>query len=406
MNKPSRSIFTQVVSSESPVAADQPVPSVPPIVTSVGFIHPSMDQADHALGMPGGSADQPNDYIYARHGAPTQAAFEAAVATLEGAETSLSFGSGMAALHAAVMASVPSGGCVIAAEQLYGTTRSMLLWLADTMNMQVDFVDFLNPDRAQQVIAAAQPQAVVCEILTNPLARVVRIDAIVEAAKEAGASVIVDNTFATPFLLRPLELGVDLVAHSATKFINGHGDVLGGVVSGSGTLMEKVRTHRRVLGGTLGPFEAWLALRGMRTFALRMQQACQNAMRIARWLNFQPRISKVYYPGLDGDSSHTDAAALFRENHYGAMLAFDIDGADRTGAFAFVEKLKLIRPVTSLGDVNSLIAHPASASHRGMSPEARAAQGILEGTLRISIGIEDAEDLIADLGQALEAVAE
>jgi cystathionine beta-lyase/cystathionine gamma-synthase len=206
--------------------------------------------------------------------------------------------------------------------------------------------------------------------------------------------------------VRPLEIGVDVVVHSATKFINGHGDVLGGVVSGSGELMEKVRTHRRVLGGTLGPFEAWLAHRGLRTFALRMQQACQNAMRIARWLNFQSRISKVYYPGLDGDPSHADAAVLFRENHYGAMLAFDIGSADRVSAFAFMEKLKLIRPVTSLGDVNTLIAHPASASHRGMSPEARAAQGILEGTLRMSVGIEDAEDLIADLAQALESISE
>jgi cystathionine beta-lyase/cystathionine gamma-synthase len=161
-----------------------------------------------------------------------------------------------------------------------------------------------------------------------------------------------------------------------------------------------------VLGGTLGPFEAWLAQRGMRTFALRMQQACQNAMRIARWLNFQPRIGKVYYPGLEGDSSHADAVVLFRENHYGAMLAFDIDGVDRAGAFAFVEKLRLIRPVTSLGDVNTLIAHPATASHRSMTPEARAAQGILDGTLRMSVGIEDAEDLIADLAQALESISE
>jgi cystathionine beta-lyase/cystathionine gamma-synthase len=405
MSKPANSIFTQVVSGDSFATEGHPVPAVPPIVASVGFIHSSMDQADHALGTSGGSADHPQDYIYARHGAPTQAAFEAAVASLEGAETSLSFGSGMAALHAAMLAVVPPGGCVVAADQLYGTTRSMLNWLAENMGIQVDFVDFLDLQRVQNVIAAANPQAVVCEVLTNPLARVVRLDAITHIAQETGAVVIVDNTFATPFLLRPLELGAGLVAHSATKFLNGHGDVLGGVVSGSHDLMEKVRTHRRVLGGMLGPFEAWLALRGMRTFALRMQQACQNAIRVARWLNFQPGISRVYYPGLDTDPCHADAAALFRENHYGAMLAFDIEGMDRAGTFSFVEKLKLIRPVTSLGDITTLISHPASASHRGMSPEARAAQGILEGTLRMSIGIEDAEDLITDLSQALEPIS-
>jgi cystathionine beta-lyase/cystathionine gamma-synthase len=178
--------------------------------------------------------------------------------------------------------------------------------------------------------------------------------------------------------------------------------VMGGVVSGAAEWMEKVRTHRRVLGGMLGAFEAWLALRGIRTFAIRMQHHSQNAMKVAEWLRTQNKISRVYYSGLESDPCHADASAMFREGAFGAMLAFEIEGVDRAGAFGFVERLQVIKPVTSLGDVSTLISHPASASHRGLSAEARAAQGIMEGTLRVSVGIEDADDLIGDLAQALE----
>lgn len=403
MSKP-RSIYTLAVQGGHLPLHDQPESAVPPIIASVGYIHESMDETDRALGSPGGSPDRLHDFVYARNGAPTQSAFEDAVAKLEGAEVSVSFSSGMAALHAAVLAVVSTGGSIIAANELYGTTRSMLLWMADNMDITVHFTDFVNPDSARETILNTKPQAVVCEVLTNPLSRVVRLDAVVDAANQCDASVVVDNTFATPFLIRPLELGVALVAHSATKFINGHGDVLGGVVSGASDLMEKVRTHRRVLGGMLGAFDAWLALRGSRTFAVRMQQANHTAMQLARWLRTQPQISRVYYPGLESDPCHADAAALFRPGAFGAMLAFDLASADRATTFRFVESLQLMRPVTSLGDVTTLIAHPASASHRGLSPEARAAQGILEGTLRISVGIEDSEDLIEDVSQALTAV--
>jgi cystathionine beta-lyase/cystathionine gamma-synthase len=403
MSKP-RSIYTLAVQGGHLPLHEQPESAVPPIIASVGYLHESMEDTDRALGSPGGSSERLHDFVYARNGAPTQSAFEDAVAKLEGADVSVSFSSGMAALHAAVLAVISPGGIIIAADQLYGTTRTMLLWMAENMGITVHFADFLNPDAARQTIIDAKPQAVVCEVLTNPLSRVVRLDAIVDAANQCSAAVIVDNTFATPFLIRPLELGAALVAHSATKFINGHGDVLGGVVSGAPELMEKVRTHRRVLGGMLGAFDAWLALRGSRTFAVRMQQANQNAMQLARWLRTQNQISRVYYPGLESDPCHADATALFRPGTFGAMLAFDLSGADRATAFSFVESLQLMRPVTSLGDVTTLIAHPASASHRGLSPEARAAQGILEGTLRVSVGIEDVQDLIEDVSQALTAI--
>lgn len=379
-------------------------PAAPPIVPSVGYVHPTMDETDAALGYSGGTPADPDRYVYLRHGGPNQAALEEAVAALEGAEGAVSFSSGMAALHAALLALVPPGGAVVAAEQTYGVTRSLLDWMASVMGLSVHYADFLDVEAARGAIREVRPACVVCEVLTNPLARVVAVDAIAEAARAAGARLLVDNTFATPFLLRPLALGADVVVHSSTKFLNGHGDVLGGVVVGPADLMQAVYQHRRLLGAMPSAFDAWLTLRGMRTLALRMRQACANAQRIAEWLSGQRRIARVCYPGLPTDESHARARALFRAGYFGSMIAFEVADLDRAGAFAFVERLRLIRPVTSLGDVFSLILHPASSSHRALTPQQREALGIREGTLRLSVGIEDAADLIADLEQALQAV--
>ena len=379
-------------------------PAVPPIVPSVGYVHPTMAETDAALGYAGGTPADPNRYVYARHGGPNQAALEEAVAALEGAASAVSFSSGMAALHAALLALVPPGGVVVAAEQIYGVTHSLLDWMASVMGLQVHYVDFLDEEAARAAIREMRPACVLCEVLTNPLARVVAVDAIAKAAHEVGARLLVDNTFTTPFLVRPLALGADVVAHSSTKFLNGHGDVLGGVVAGPADLMQIVYQHRRLLGAMPSAFDAWLTLRGMRTLALRMRQACANAREIAAWFSRQKRIARVYYPGLPTDECYGRAQALFRADHFGSMIAFEIAGLDRAGAFAFVERLRLIRPVTSLGDVFSLILHPASSSHRALTPQQREALGIREGTLRLSVGIEDAADLIADLEQALRSL--
>jgi cystathionine gamma-synthase len=276
-----------------------------------------------------------------------------------------------------------------------------LAWLSETSGIVVHYVDFLDPEAVREVINQAMPDAVICEVLTNPLVRVVPIDIIVAYAHEAGAIVIVDNTFATPFLLRPIEVGADLVVHSTTKYLNGHGDVLGGVIAGPKTLITRALLHRNLLGANLGPFEAWLTLRGLRTFAVRMRQGSLSARQIAAWLVEQDPINAVYYPGLSSDAGNQIAGTLFHGRNYGAIMAFELFDAERQDAFAFVKRLKVIQPVTSLGDINSLIAHPATASHRNWSREERLAQGITEGTLRLSIGIEDPNDLIADLKQAL-----
>lgn len=400
----SKSIYTLAVQAGYTPPANEAIPAAPPIVPSVGFVHPAMQEAEQALGLIAARPHDPASYVYSRHGGPNQASFEEAVAILEGAETAACFSSGMAALYAAVLAVVQPGGVIVAAEQLYGVTRALLDWLTAHMGIQVHYVDFLNPEAARQAIVEKSPAAVICEVLTNPLARVVEVDAIAETTRRTGTALIVDNTFATPFLLRPLELGADLVVHSATKFLNGHGDVLGGLVAGRAELIDKAYTIRKLLGSTLGAFDAWLALRGLRTLAVRMHQACENARRVAEWLANQSSIRQVYYPGLPADAGHEAASRLFRSGCYGSLIAFEIKEADRASAFAFMEALRIIRPVTSLGDVYSLILHPASSSHRALTPDQREALGIHEGTLRLSVGIEDAGDLIADLERGLKVM--
>jgi cystathionine gamma-synthase/methionine-gamma-lyase len=382
------------------------LPAVPPIVPSVGHIHAGLSDTDLALGYSGGvTPADPVRFVYSRHGGPNQAGLEEAVSALEGAEGAVSFSSGMAALHAALLVLVQPGGAIVAAEQLYGVTRSLLEHLKAGMGLRVAYADFLDAGAVRPAVEAARPSVLLCEVLTNPLARVVPLRDIVEIGHHAQARVLVDNTFATPLLLRPLECGADMVVHSSTKYINGHGDVLGGVAAGSADAMRQVYQHRRILGSVPSAFDAWLTLRGLRTLGVRMLRCCANALQIAEWLEKQEWVGPVYYPGLPGDASHAAARLLFRAGCFGSILAFEVKGLDRAGAFAFVERLRLIRPVTSLGDVFTLIMHPASASHRALTPEQRERQGITEGLLRLSVGIEDPADLIADLRQAAGAVA-
>lgn len=394
---------TQVIQAGREYQPEGAIPAVPPIVPSVGYVHDSLSHTEAALGYEGGTPFAPSQYVYSRYGAPNQAQLEEALAVLEGAESAVSFSSGMAALHGAIMALVPPGGVLVASEQIYGTTRTLLNWLAINSGIHVHYSDFLDLEGTSDLIRRLHPSAAICEVLTNPLGRVIEIDALAQVAAETGASLLVDNTFATPYLLRPLDYGADCVVHSTTKYINGHGDVLGGVVVGPTSLMRQIYNQRNILGAMPGAFDAWLTLRGLRTLALRMKQACNSAQQVAAWLESQPQISRVYYPGLPGDPCHLAAVRLFRPGCFGSIIAFEIGDASRAETYRFVEQLRLIRPVTSLGDVYSLILHPASTSHRALSPEECAAQGITEGVLRLSVGIEDPEDLIADLWQALVA---
>ncbi len=388
-----------------PPRPGEPMPAVTPIVPAVGFVHLHMDDADRALGYEGGVTPvDPESFVYSRYGGPNQAELEETAALLEGAEGAVSFSSGMAALHAGLLALVPPGGSVVAAEQLYGVTRTLLELLAAKMGLKVTYADFLDGERLRAAVAAARPACIVCEVLTNPLARLVDLDMAAAIAREARAALLVDNTFLTPFLLRPLERGASMVVHSSTKFLNGHGDVLGGIAVGSAEAMRLAYQYRRILGAVPSSFDAWLTLRGMRTLGVRMLRACANALQVASWLAQQGRVARVYYPGLPDDSGHVLARSLLRPGCFGSIVGFEIRGLDRAGIFYFVERLRLIRAVTSLGDVCTLIMHPASSSHRALTLEQREAQGISEGLLRLSVGIEDPADLIEDLAQALEAL--
>jgi cystathionine beta-lyase/cystathionine gamma-synthase len=239
------------------------------------------------------------------------------------------------------------------------------------------------------------------ESISNPLLKIADISSLAELAHRFGASLLVDNTFASPYLLNPCRHGADFVIHSATKYLSGHGDVLAGAVATSKENKSRLFELNKLVGGVLGPFEAWLALRGLKTLPLRMNQQCQNAQRIAEWLEKHPRIRKVNYPGLSVHPQHALAKRLFEEKGYGGVLSFEIDGADKARVYRFMESLTICLPATTLGDVYSLVLHPATSSHRSLTAEERARVGIPDGLVRLSAGIESAEDILSDLESAL-----
>ncbi len=398
MNK--LSIFTQAVHAGERGPRPDFTPVVTPIYNSVGYLYDSMDELDAVF------AAEREGYVYPRYGTPTNAALEQAVAILEGSEAALSFASGMAAIHAVLLATgLEAGQSVVAAHDVYGATYALLANLFTSLGVRVRFVDIADLASVEQAIVEEGPRAVFCEIISNPLLKVANVPAIAELAHAHGAEVIVDSTFATPYLVRPLSLGADYVVHSSTKYLGGHGDVLGGVVVTSAERRARLWELIKITGGNMSPNQAWLTMRGLKTLPLRMAQHCRNAAVVSNWLAEHPRIAKVNYPGLPSHPQHDLATRLFREGCYGGMVSFEIAGAGRAEVFRFMESLKLVLPATTLGDVYSLTLYPAHSSHRTLSPEERAAIGIGEGLVRLSVGIEDVGDIIADLEQALEKIA-
>ncbi len=372
-------------------------PVVTPIYNSVGYLYESMDQLDAVFGA------ERDGYVYTRYGTPTNAALERAVAILEGGEAALSFASGMAAVHAALLATgLEAGQAVVSAHDVYGASYALLANLFTSLGVRVRFVDIADLTSVERAIAEEKPRAVFCEIISNPLLKVADVQALADLAHAHGAAMIVDSTFATPYLAQPITLGADYVVHSSTKYLGGHGDVLGGIVVTSAERRKRLWELIKITGGNLGPNEAWLTMRGLKTLPLRMAQHCRNATEVATWLAEHRQIAKVNYPGLPSHPQHDVATRLFREGCYGGMVSFEIAGADQAQVFRFMEALKLVLPATTLGDVYSLTLYPAHSSHRALSPEERAAIGIGEGLVRLSVGIEDVGDIIADLDQALE----
>ena len=388
---------TQAVHAGSDVPPPQGHPVSPAIYPAVTYTYDNLDDLSAALHENAG-------YSYARYGSPTIAMLEKAVATLEGAEDAVAYASGMGALHGALaQAGITPERPVVAARNVYGATHALLNKMyAD--NGALHFVEISDREAVQAAIEQHHPRAVVLETISNPLLKIPDIPAITQWAHDQGAIVIVDNTFATPYLYRPVDHGVDVVVHSATKYLGGHGDVLGGVVAAAAPRAHQLRIQQRSFGANLGPFEAWLTLRGIRTLALRLRVQCANALQVAQWLRAQPSIARVIYPGLPDHPDHDLARRLFRADHFGGIVSFELRAAAEPEVFRFMERLKLIQTGTSLGDVYSLLLYPAQSSHYALGREERLRQGLGDGLVRLSVGIEAAADIIADLEQALQAV--
>jgi cystathionine gamma-synthase/methionine-gamma-lyase len=312
----------------------------------------------------------------------------------------------MAALHAALLsAGVGSGTTVVTTLDLYGATTTLLKKLFTGIGATIRLVDVTNLGAVEAALAETHPIVLLVETISNPLMKVADVPSLALLAHRYGAQVLVDNTFASPYLFNPISHGADYVIHSVTKYIGGHGDVTGGVVVTSSENRRRLNEMNRLVGGILGPFEAWLALRGCKTLSLRLARQCQNAAVVAGWLAMNPMVAKVHYPGLPCHPQHSLAHRLFGDRGFGGMLSFETGGVDRAAVFRFMEALDLCLPVTTLGDIYTLVLHPATSSHRSLSPEERAQVGIGEGLVRLSIGIEDANDIISDLEQALAVLS-
>jgi cystathionine gamma-synthase/methionine-gamma-lyase len=329
-------------------------------------------------------------------------AFETVMAELEAGQAAHAFASGMAALHAALLAAgVRAGTAVVAAPDLYGATYTLLNRLLTRLGATVRFVDVADLAAVEAALVATRPVVLLAETISNPLVKVADLPALAELAHRHGAQLLIDNTFATPYLSTPLRYGADFVVHSATKAIAGHGDVMAGVVVTSVENRSELYELNKLVGGVLGPFEAWLAMRGVKTLPLRVRQQCASAARVAGWLVGHPRVARVHYPGLEAHPQHGLARRLFGGRGFGGVLSFEIAGSDQAAAFRFMEALELCLPATTLGDIYTLVLHPATSSHRSLSQAERAQVGIGDGLVRLSLGIEEADDIIADLQQAL-----
>ena len=398
------SIHTVAVHAGERAATPGFTPVVTPIYHASSYVYDEMETLDATFA---GTFDGP---MYTRYGNPTVSALEAAVAALEGGEAALAYGSGMAAIHGALLAAgARAGTSVVAAQDCYGATYALLNRLLASQGVTprfVDTADFTAVEAAFAVARAADAPAValIVETISNPLLKVADLPALAELAHAAGAALIVDNTFASPYLCRPLKLGADYVVHSATKYLGGHGDVLGGVIVTSAARRRELNEINKLVGANLGPQEAWLVLRGIKTLPLRVQRQCENASQVAAWLADHPRVSRVNYPGLAAHPQHALAARLLERGEFGAMISFDIRDGDRAAVFRFMEALRLVLPATTLGDVYSLALYPAHSSHRALDPDLRRRIGIGDGLVRLSVGIEDPADIIADLAQALAAL--
>jgi methionine-gamma-lyase len=336
-------------------------------------------------------------YLYSRWANPTVDMLGRVISSLEGSEATACFASGMGAIAGTLLSLLSSGDHVVAAAQLYGGTHGLFGSAFKRAGISVTTAD-VGDHGAIETAFTGRTKVLYCETIGNPTMNVADLDALGSVARAHDAIFVTDSTFAPPVMLRPLEHGVDLVCHSATKYLGGHGDVTGGVVSGSAERIAAIRHLAIDTGGQMAPFDAWLIARGVQTLVLRVDRICQSALTLARALEEHPAVQRVIYPGLESHPDHALARKLFGER-FGGMLAFDV--GDASAGRRFLERVRVAAPAASLGGTKTLVVHPASVTHTQLTPEQRAAIGLTEGMVRVSVGIEDVDDLVADFEQAL-----
>ncbi len=363
----------------------------PPIVQTAVYVYDSLEDYDAVA-----RGDSPGHY-YARTSNENVAMLAEAVADLEGAEAGVATSSGMAAILVAIGALAPRPCPIVAPLDLYGGTWVLFRQELEPAGYTTRIVDFADLDAVRRAIDGAG--LVVCETITNPLVRIADLEAICRMAAERGVPVLVDNTFATPILCRPLELGATMSVHSATKYIGGHSDLTAGVTVGAKDAVKAAAAKASRIGTTLGPFEAWLAVRGLRTLPLRIARMSSNALALAEALREAPNVAGVHYPSLPGSAQEALARRLLPDGA-GGMLAIQLDGG-RAAVQRLLDRFRMVSFAASLAGVETTVSHPEVTSHRNLTPEERAALGIHPGTLRISAGIEEADDIIEDFLQAL-----
>jgi cystathionine beta-lyase/cystathionine gamma-synthase len=357
--------------------AGQPVAT--PIYASATFTYDSMQEMDQVFG-----GEKPG-YVYTRYGNPTTAALETVMRDVEEGAIACAYATGMAAVHAALIAcDLKAGSTVLASQDLYGATTSLLQSVFSAFGVKTVTVDYSDLAQVREKAREFRPQVLIAETISNPLLKVCDIEATGAIAHEQNARLIIDNTFATPYLVRPLKLGADMVVHSATKYLGGHADAMGGIVVSRDEFdQQALFSVMKLVGGVLGVWDAHEILRGLKTLAVRLDRQCENARRLASHLSENARVSRVYYPNLGG------------------LVAIELRDDTREAAFRFMDALQLGVRSTSLGDVFTSVLHPATSSHRDLLPARRNELGISDSLVRISVGIESIDDIVADVGKTV-----
>ena len=338
--------------------------------------------------------------IYSRFTNPTVAMFEKRLAALEGAERAVATSTGMAAIMAVAMAFLKSGDHVICSRAVFGSTVSLFEKYIAKFGVTVDFVDLSDLNAWKNAIKP-ETKLLFVESPSNPLAEIADIQALADIAHANGALLVIDNSFCTPVLQQPIKFGADLVVYSATKYLDGQGRALGGAVVGNSKLLEEVFGYVRTTGPSMSPFNAWIFLKGLETLNLRMKAHCAGAQKLAEWLDAHPKVEKVYYAGLPNHPGHE--LAKKQQSGFGGVVSFVVKG-ERAGAWTVIDSTRFLSITSNLGDTKSTITHPATTSHGRMSAEAKVAAGISEGLIRVSVGLEDIDDIIGDISRGLDLI--